>query len=295
MSHILVRRAISERPTYLGDKWWYEYRSLPSKCKDDSVKVYCQRLSSQFARITKQWTEELNSEWISRIYFALKMVLSSSTMAMSLEYARKSNVRIVESYLEYYMVLNSLRAIMLTMPSQAWADGALIETTHSKTRNVSLAAVSQLDKNVALQLDSSVKYLKAFRELISYRGPSSGGAYNKPPFDVIEWCRFLLEIAQLQSELLERSIHKNSVEGYSLKAEFIEAICRSEIDGVEFHDTEDAYRMGYLRRKHPLPTNIMHMMSEGHVEDYFGSWCAETSDPSMFDPDDNWRILFDVP
>ncbi len=49
------------------------------------------------------------------------------------------------------------------------------------------------------------------------------------------------------------------------------------------------------RRKYPLPTNIQHIMSEGHVEDFFGSWCAEEeTDDDIFDPDENWYIIFDV-
>jgi len=39
------------------------------------------------------------------------------------------------------------------------------------------------------------------------------------------------------------------------------------------------------------------MMSEGHVEDYFGAWCEynQNEDPDVFNPDDNHGILFDVP
>ena len=99
----------------------------------------------------------------------------------------------------------------------------------------------------------------------------------------------------MQSEVLEKSVIKKSKSGGALKAEYIARICRCEIDGIVFQDQEDVYRMGYLKRKHPVPTNIMHMMSEGHVEDYFGSWCAEEQDDTMFSPDADWRILFDVP
>ena len=48
-------------------------------------------------------------------------------------------------------------------------------------------------------------------------------------------------------------------------------------------------------RKHPMPTNILHMMSEGHVEDFFGSWLDQEDSEDGFNPDENWRILFDVP
>jgi hypothetical protein len=36
-------------------------------------------------------------------------------------------------------------------------------------------------------------------------------------------------------------------------------------------------------------------MSEGHVEVFFGSWRPEEESPNTFNPDDDWRILFDVP
>lgn len=295
MSHILVRRIAASRYHNWGQDWWYKFTQIPIKCDEVSVTKYCQSLNNQYAKVTARWNEELNSEWISRIYFAVKMVLSSSVMALSLEHARKSNLRIVESYLEYYMSLNCLRAIMLTLPSQKWADGELMESTHTKTINVAIDVISFMNKSVASELEAGIRHLKALREYISYRGPSSGGHHKSTAFDSIEWCRFLLEIAQMQSELLERSVIKKSVTGHSLKAEYIKRMCHCTIDGVSFDDGEDRDRMGYLQRKHPLPVNILHMMSEGHVEDYFGAWCADEPDETMFNPDDDWQILFNVP
>jgi hypothetical protein len=41
------------------------------------------------------------------------------------------------------------------------------------------------------------------------------------------------------------------------------------------------------------------MMSEGHVEDFFGSWCNNENKRDQkdgdFNPDENWGIIFDVP
>lgn len=295
MSHIKVRQSVGGVHALWGRDWYYQFSEIPPKCDAAKVSAYCQSLSTQYSKLTSQWTEDLNSEWISRIYFAVKMSLSSSVMAMSLEYSRGTNLRVVESYLEYYMVLNCMRAILLTLPSQKWADGMLMQTTHSKTIQAVTMVVTQLDNGMGQELLAGIANLKALREYISYRGPSNGGSEKGPLFDSLVWCRFLLEIAQLQSELLESSVLKKSKSGYALKSEYITKICSCKIDGVEFLDDEDMYRMGYLKRKHPLPTNILHMMSEGHVEDFFGSWCAEKPEDGMFDPDDNWRILFDVP
>jgi hypothetical protein len=99
----------------------------------------------------------------------------------------------------------------------------------------------------------------------------------------------------MQSELLEASVLKNAKGTFTLSSESIERICNIEIEGIHFYDKEDRYRMGYLQRKHPLPTNILHIMSEGHVEDFFGSWCAKDEGEGQFNPDVNWGIIFDVP
>ncbi len=295
MSHIHIRKLIESRTDYAGRSWSYGFRSIPESCQEDAVAQTCQRLLQGIAPITKDWDDAKNSEWISRIYFAAKMILSSSVMAQSLEFATAKNLRSVTSYLDYYTVLNTLRAILLTNPHVAWNDGALLETTHTKTINVAVGIVSQFDKAIAEEANKHITHLKAFRELISYRAPSSGDAFPKPGIDVIGFCRLCAEIAQMQSELLEASILKNAKGTFALSTEAIQRICNVEIEGVHFYDKEDSYRMGYLQRKYPLPTNILHIMSEGHVEDFFGSWCAKEEAEGQFNPDDNWRIIFDVP
>ena len=295
MSHIHTRKLLESRTDYAGRSWSYDFRSIPEKCQEVVVTQTCQRLLQGIAPITKDWDDAKNSEWISRIYFAAKMILSSSVMAQSLEFATAKNLRSVTSYLDYYTVLSTLRAILLTNPHVAWDDGSLLETTHTKTINVALGIVSQFDKAVAEEASKHITHLKAFRELISYRAPSSGDAFPKPKIDVIGFCRLCAEIAQMQSELLEASVLKNAKGTFALSTEAIQRICNVEIEGVHFYDKEDSYRMGYLQRKYPLPTNILHIMSEGHVEDFFGSWCAKDEADGQFSPDGNWRIIFDVP
>lgn len=295
MSHIHIRKLIESRQDYAGRTWSYDFRSIRETCQEPVVTQTCQNLLQGIAPITKNWDDTKNSEWISRVYFAAKMILSSSVSAQSLEFAKDKNLRSVISYLDYYTVLNTLRAVLLTNPHVLWGDGALLETTHSKTINVAIGIISQFDKAAAEAAHKHITHLKAFRELISYRAPSSGDAFPKPEIDVIRFCRLCAEIAQMQSELLEASIQKNAKGTFALSTEAIDRICHFEIEGVHFHDKEDSYRMGYLQRKYPLPTSILHIMSEGHVEDFFGSWCAKEEADGQFDPDENWRIIFDVP
>ena len=282
---------------YAKRSWYYPYRSIPNECQESDIATVCASLLKQAASVTKQWSDKKNSEWIVRIYFAAKMILSSSVMAQSMEYAQRKNLRVVTSYLEYYTVLNTLRAILLTNPSVAWDDGALLKTTHSKIINVSVQILKSFNKGIAEKTRLHIEHLKAFRELISYRAPTKGDSFLKADVDVLASSRLFAEVAQMQSELLEASVQKKVSGKYDLLEDAITQICHVEIDGVDFFDEEDNYRLGYLRRKHPTPTNVLHVMSEGHVEDFFGSWTnhEDDKDEDEFDPDANWRILFDVP
>lgn len=297
MTHIGVRKLIEPRREYAGRLWWYAFHQLPKRCDESNVAKYSESSLKHLALQTKNWTSTLNSEWTVRIYFAAKMVLGASIMAQSLDYAISKNLRSVVSYLQYYAVLHSLRAILFTNPHVPWSNGDILTTTHSKTINIAVSTLAHFDRPMSEHVKASVLHLKAFRELISYRAPSSGDHFQKPNLDIHEFCRLFLEIAQLQSELLEASVEKNVTGSFSLDEDVTWHAFQVEIDGFHFPDDEDWYRMGYLARKHPSPTNILHMMSEGHVEDFFGSWCAADGDsrPDLFDPDNDWRILFDVP
>lgn len=295
MTHIQARKIIGSRKRYANRDWWYKFQELPAFAKESDVQVRSNELLRQFSTITKSWSSELNSEWVVRIFYAAKMVLASSVMAQSLKYAEENNLRPVVSYLSYYTVMHSLRAILFTSPQVKWNKGEILQTTHTKTINVACDALAHFNKELSGKVKSSTIHLKAFRELISYRAPSSGDNFEKPDFDVYRYCRLFLEVAQFQSELLEASIAKHVSASFELDQDFTQHVYDVEIDGIHFHDKEDRHRIGYLARKHPAPTNILHIMSEGHVEDFFGSWCPEKESPNAFNPDDDWRILFDVP
>ncbi len=297
MSHIHIRQMMGAEGNYAGRSWFYHFRHIPINCEEAEVEKTCQALLQDMAPITKDWNEAKNSEWIVRVYFAAKMILSSSVMAQSLEFAQKTNLRVVNSYLDYYTVLNCLRAIILTNPHVAWSNGELLKTTHTKTINVAVSILSRFNKEVAQRVNHHVAHLKAFRELISYRAPSNGDGFPKAEIDVINSCRFFAEIAQMQSELFEVSVRKNVKGKFALTDDAISQICNVEIDDFDFFDEADCYRLGYLQRKYSIPTNMLHVMSEGHVEDFFGSWVSddESTGDDQFDPDGNWRILFDVP
>jgi len=303
MSHIQVSKIIGDNHTLAGREWYYPFGFELNSMDEDAVKHFIDKKFEQFASITKVWNDELNTEWLCRIFFSMKMILAASVMLESEEYALEKNLKVTVPYLQYYSVLYSLKALVLVLPHQKWEQGKLIEKTHSATINIACEEIGKLD-NTWIKPDDKgsstrerILKLKAFRELISYRAPTSGGNLSSFNEDIISLCRVPVELAQMITEILEISIHKKALSDYKprLIDEHLDVVFNSHIEGFEFYDKEDHYRVGYLYRKHPMPTNILHMMSEGHVEDFFGAWLHQEDSEDGFNPDENWRILFDVP
>jgi hypothetical protein len=189
-----------------------------------------------------------------------------------------------------------MRAIVFTLPEQEWNDGKIITLSHTKILNLATDHMAKFDTKVAQNIKKLSLKLRAARELISYWHPSSGDS-NLQREDGIESIATLLsEVAQFNSEILERSILKwASEESFVFLQSYIDKLTTVRLHGLNFFDQEDAYRMGYLQRKYPAPPNILHIMTEGHVEDFFGAWVPEDANAGGFNPDMNWRIIFDVP
>ncbi|MDC5413381.1 hypothetical protein OHW74_15440, partial [Acinetobacter baumannii] len=99
-------------------------------------------------------------------------------------------------------------------------------------------------------------------------------------------------------ELLYKALEK-----YADKKNFIicddshaREIADIEIEGFNFFDNEDAYRLGYLKRKMPSPYPLHFTMTEGMTEDFFSAWDSDSDDGqfSVGSPS-SWQIIFDIP
>lgn len=303
MSHILIRKLTSSRNKFAGKDWYYEFGAELNSLDENLVIKYIRKKQAQFAKLTKSWDDNLNTEWVCRIFFAAKMILTASLMLENLEYSKEKNLKICVPYLQYYSLLYSLRSLLFVLPEQKWNNSEFIRQTHKKTINVTCQEVSKIDPNWSNDVNErppvikQLLRLKAFRELLSYRAPSDGGRLEDYDKDILPLCRMPVEIAQMVSEILEESLRKNVPGSYkpTLIAEELTNVFETTIEDESFFDEEDYYRISYLIRKYPFPTNILHMISEGHVEDFFGSWCPNNDEDGVFNPDENWNILFNFP
>lgn len=291
-------------PKQKDREWYYHFRQFTKSFNPITISAFTRKNLTLFSSITKKWDNHLHSEWICRVYLAAKMVMSATLMINSLRYAESKNIRVTSTYLIYYAIQSTLRAIVFTCPIAKWREGSLITLTHKKTINIACDTIGKLDQNLAYKIKEYIYHLKALRELISYRAPSSGGIHKKIESDLspIDLCTLFCEIAQVQSVLLETSFTKNAKEDYKFIDHYMDHVCQTEIHEFTFWDEEDWYRFGKFALKHSQPTNLACLLAEGHVEDFFFAWWPEDEDDrenidkkDIFNPDFNWGVIFDLP
>lgn len=281
---------------FAGKRWFYDFRELPNRFKEEIWLKNSKSLSSRYSKITKEWNEENNSEWLCRIYFSAKMIMMATLQLNALKYAQEKNLRVVSSYLAYYSLISLLRGIVYTLPEVMWNNGGLIQIGHEKAINLAFDCIAKFNKQLSVELKEYVLRVKAYRELISYRAPSSGDRDIQGFCDLVSNATLFAELAQFNSELLEESILKNaSKESFVFLKEYSRVLSEVKVGTFKFKDKEDSYRLGYLRRKSPAPSNILHILTEGHVEDFFGAWVSEEEIDGSFNPDKNWQLIFDMP
>jgi hypothetical protein len=295
VNSIVTAKYVSARKPFAGRSWFYDFRELTGTFDEEACRKVASALAKRYSTLTGQWSKERNSEWICRVYLSAKMILAASLQLTANQYAAAHNLRPVKPYLAYYAALSLLRAIVFTLPEQEWNDGQLIKLSHSKILNLAIAHIAQFDQEMAKRIKQAMLDLRSARELISYWHPSSGDQNIQGQVDH-RFFIILSEVAQFNSEILESSILKRADSStFEFLEPYLENLSQVRLHGHVFFDREDAYRLGYLRRKYPAPPNILHIMTEGHVEDFFGAWVTEEDDTNGFNPDEDWRIIFDVP
>ncbi len=227
---------------------------------------------------------------------AAKLVMSSTLHVNAAHFAEDRNLRVVVPYLRYYSALSLLRAVCYTLPDHEWKEGQLIQIPHGKAIDGALEHLRRFDKAVADSAEKEIRELKAERELISYRAPTSGDDQVSEKNQFLSLCMLLAEVAQFNSELFESSLLKHADRThFRILPEYAVRIACVEIDGHYFGDREDAYRLEYLKRRQSHPVNMQHFMKAGHVEDFFGAWVADEEAEEFFNPDEMQHIIFDIP
>lgn len=287
----------------IGD--FYRYRFLEDMIGQENIGTIRQKIQNRFKKLTNNWDERKNSEWVLRHYLAIKMIMSATLMINSMDYAKNKNLRIVEPYLSYYSLLTLCRSLVFTTPEIQWNNGEIMTMNHSKIIKTACNAIRSIDKNLGLELEESIIRAQDIRELYSYKFPANGlleyfdGEENNWDW-FIQSCTVIAEIAQFHSEQLQFCLSKISEENFKLDFDFLTKGFLYKGKRFEFIDQEDYYRLGYFKRKQPYPLNLYWTLREGMVDDFFGAWqkyleIDEEVDEELFDPDYSINIIFDMP
>lgn len=296
MNSIYTAKAISTKNRFAGRDWYYNFRELNDRFDETSIEKVADALLVRYSRLTKNWDEDKNSEWLCRTYLSAKMIMTATLQLNAMEFSQERNMRLVVPYLTYYSLLSLMRSIVYMSPDIDWNNGQLVSISHKKAINLTFDHIGKFDQGVARELKEISLKSKAYRELISYRSPSSGDKNIGSLGDIVSISTLLCEVAQFNSELLEASILKNvSQDKFVFLDSYIHDLALNEIEGESFFDQEDLYRLDYLKRRYPASPNILHSMTEGHVEDFFGAWISEDPQDTEFDPDSDWQLIFDIP
>lgn len=291
MNQFLVRKALGIT---------FPYKEIGTYLTEEDVEKGKSKLSNNFSKVIKEWDSTKNSEWVVRNYLAVKMIMSSTIMLTSLSYGKSKNIRVTEPYLIYYSLLNVCRAVLFTSPTVEWKEGAVMEATHSKILNIVGDAINQFNKDAGDNIKETLERARDYRELFSYKFPANGiGDFSVSYDESISICRFLSEIAQLQSEILENKNFKKTEIETKLNRTVLEKAFLYQGEKYNFLDKEDWYRLDFISRKQPFPVNLYFTLTEGMVEDFFGAWCdyedEEKDDIEKYNPDENWRLIFPMP
>jgi len=81
---------------HTGTNAGFEYKYIQRHSKESDLAKYCSKLRESYARDhTKNWSNEKHTEWLTRHYLAVKMMLSATVMLTPYEYATDKNLRVV--------------------------------------------------------------------------------------------------------------------------------------------------------------------------------------------------------
>ena len=279
----------------LGRNWRYDYRHL-TRIGDGALSRGATATESEFRAIAESWDVNANSAWTCQFYLAAKMILAATLQLNAANYAAGRNLRVVLPYLRYYAALSLCRCVYYTLPSTKWRNGDAIRVSHSVAIGATTGHITRFDRPLALEFESWIRRLKGERELISYRAPSSGDDQVRATSSNLEMCSFLAEIAQFNSELLEGVLETQRDHSCrELRDADLSLLAGAELEKSYFGDREDALRLSRLARKQPFPVSLVEMMTDGHVEEFFGAWTEAEPHEGHFDPDSYWAMIFDIP
>lgn len=277
------------------------YRALKQEATLTQLRNYCEATRRHFTPIAKSFTPEENSLWLLRHYLATKFVAAANLFAGSSEYAYRHNLLMGVPYFSYYAVLSVCRAYLMTSPLVVWNSDTTVKMTHKKILNCTADGLRALDPSRRDQWLQQMEYLRDQRELFSYKFPLSGpdfvGRNTMNPGPSTKLARLVAELAALNSECFEAVLTKHAEADMAIVDLPDHRWAQTyTLAGIPPDDAADRHRFTKLRRgwRTVLPLHLM--ISDGHHDDLYGSWCDPDREGASdgFDPDNYSSLILQL-
>lgn len=294
-SQLHIGRMICDDDIYAatGSDYCIGYRALRSEATLEQMQAYCTRAKALFVPIAKAFTPDDNSRWLLRHYLAVKFASASALMAGSAQYAYDHNLMMAVPYFNYYTVLNACRAYLMTAPQLSWEGQKTVEMTHEKILNCAADYMRNLDPGRRLSWRVQMAAYRDQRTLFSYRFPLSGpdfiGRDALDPTAAIALAQLVAELGALNSECFDGVLKKHVDENIAVTELSDHHWARLyALAGEEEIDHADRHRFGKLRQQWRRVSPLHVLVSDGMMDDLFGSWTNpdRVDGDGGFDPDE---------
>ncbi|WP_024295823.1 hypothetical protein [Lacrimispora indolis] len=293
---------------YEPEHFYFDFNYLERKnISHEEVKKYTRWVDSNFSKLCNNgWDSHLNVEWIIRTYKSAKMVMASTLMLNTASYCIEHNAFIAVPYLLYYALFNISRSLVFVDPHQPWSSiEKLSRISHSKLSTITKDIIAKLNLNLSFEIYTKIEELRNDRELFSYAFPANGYQRKIVFENVVGCCGIVAELAELTGFRIQNYIEKHYLKTEEQRQVALNTWQKAELcDLVEAYtyssiiDSEDLYRIDYIKRKRKFPASIIFTLTEGMTEDFFGAWLSENDEilsDDYFKPDINWNIIYPIP
>ena len=90
----------------------YSYRELLELCDEKKLHNISARISELYANhLTKNWTTDINSEWVCRNYLAAKMILNATVILNALNFSEPPTTGAIS--LSFATSVNPVKSLLL--------------------------------------------------------------------------------------------------------------------------------------------------------------------------------------
>lgn len=293
---------------YEPEHFYFDFNFLEQRnISHEEVNKYTRWVDSNFSKICKKgWDSHSNVEWIIRTYKSAKMVMASTLMLNTASYCIEHNAYIAVPYLLYYALFNISRSLIFVDPHQPWSSiEKLSRISHSKLSTITKDIIAKLNLNLSIEIQTKIEGLREDRELFSYAFPANGYQRKIDFESFVAYCGIIAELAELTGFRIQNYIEKHYLNTEEQRRVALDTWQKIEVcDFAEaytyssFVDSEDLYRINYIKRKRKFPASIIFTLTEGMTEDFFGAWLSENDEilaEDFFNPDINWSIIYPIP